>query len=242
MSSAKVKYSLLLPAFNEESSLSLIISKCKEILNHKNDLEIIIIDNGSSDNSRLILERSIRPSNSDRLRFLIKENNEGYGAGLKFGFARTKSPVVIWTHADMQCDLWDVVKVIESYETNSASCLTVVKGRRLDRPLSDTIISQTFSLLNRKINGVILEDINAQPNLIPRELINDLSDLPDDSTFELYILTHALKRGYAIKRIGVHFPERKFGIGSNQGFVRKLNYSLNCFKVILGIRRTSANN
>lgn len=242
MLSAKVKYSLLLPAFNEERTLSFIINKCQELLNYRKDLEIVIIDNGSSDNSRLILERSISPSNSHRLRFLIKKKNEGYGAGLRFGIANTQGPIIIWTHADLQCDLWDVVKVIESYEANSSRRFTAVKGKRLNRPFSDTLISGTFSLINRIVNGAYLKDINAQPNLIPRELINDLLELPNNSTFELFVLTHALKRGYAISRVGVQFPKRNFGVGSNQGFVRKINYSLTCLQVILEIRKTRVNN
>lgn len=236
MSSVEISYSLIIPSFNERDSLPEVIGDCKSISEYRKDLEIIIVDNGSDDGSSDFLAEHLSQSSAARLRFLVKDSNTGYGSGLKFGIKDAKAPVIVWTHADLQSDLWDVIRAIESYEMNLSTDSLIIKGKRLNRPISDTCISKALSLINWAINRVSLSDVNSQPNLIPRKVLDSLPSIPNDSTFELYIFTMALKKQLLIKRIDVRFPRRKFGIGSNQGFRRKISYSIDCLKVALRIR------
>jgi len=242
MSTSEVTYCLIIPAFNECDSLPSITTQCKEIVNYRNDFEIIILDNGSVDNTKQILRTSLSTFENKRIRYIIKETNSGYGSGIKFAIQNSKAPVIIWTHADLQCDLWDVLKVIEAYEANGPSDCLVMKGERLNRPFVDTLFSNLFSMINRFVNEVSLKDINAQPNLIPRDFLKNLDKFPDDSTFELSVLTQALKQQCVMARVAVQFPRRKFGVGANQGLIRKIRYSLKCVRVIFEIRRKYAGN
>lgn len=242
MSTFEVTYCLIIPAFNECDSLPSIITQCKEILNYRTNMEIIILDNGSVDNTKQILRAGLSTFENERIRYIIKEINSGYGAGIKFAIENSNAPVIIWTHADLQCDLWDVLKVIEAFEANGPSNCLVTKGERLNRSFVDRLFSNSFSVLNRFVNKVSLKDINAQPNLIPRDFLKNLDRFPDDSTFELSVLTQALRQKCLIGRVAVQFPRRKFGVGANQGLTRKIRYSLRCVRVIFEIRRKYACN
>jgi hypothetical protein len=92
-------------------------------------------------------------------------------------------------------------------------------------------------ILNKLVNGVTLPDINAQPNMISRELFEKIEKLPDDSTFEMSLLVF-LRKNYKTKIIcfDVEFLDRKFGTGTNEKFLQKLNYSFKTIKSIFGIR------
>jgi hypothetical protein len=104
------------------------------------------------------------------------------------------------------------------------------------------MFSSSLSFTNRIINNVILEDVNSQPNLIHKNLVTNINSLPDDSTFELQLLTRAIHSKYFIHRFDVSFPQRKFGVGFNQGLVRKISFSLQCFVDIIMFRFRRADN
>lgn len=242
MSDVQINYSAIIPAFNEVESLGEVIDRAEEVLKCRYDLEIIIIDNGSTDATKLLLEQRIVDSKSNRLRFFRKEINTGYGAGLKLGFQNAKAPILIWTHSDLQCDLWDIARAIDIYELQPSNSRLIVKGARVERPFLDRMFSSSLSLTNRIINNVILEDVNSQPNLIHKNLVSNLNSLPDNSTFELQLLTRAIHSKYSIHRFDVSFPHRKFGVGFNQGLVRKISFSLQCFVDIIMFRFRRADN
>jgi glycosyltransferase involved in cell wall biosynthesis len=75
MSDVQINYSAIIPAFNEVESLGEVIDRAEEVLKYRYDLEIIIIDNGSTDATKLLLEQRIVDSKSNRLRFFRKEIN-----------------------------------------------------------------------------------------------------------------------------------------------------------------------
>ena len=226
MSTVQVKYSVIIPAYNELESLGELILKCKDILSMRNEVEIILVDNGSTDGSNLYLKKALQKLNIKNFRLVAKELNTGYGAGLKYGFAASQSEFLIWTHADLQCDPLDILRLLDIHHTLPMNNELVIKGDRINRALLDKIFSKSLTFLNRVINRVQLHDVNSQPNLISKKTYFVLEDLPDDSTFELALLTKALKRGCIMYRFPVNFPKRQYGIGSNQGILRKIRFSL----------------
>lgn len=237
MSGLKIKYSLVIPAYNEAGSLNELFERLKKIVVLRRDLEVLLVDNGSDDETKN-LSMALQDVNKEpRLRFIIKKSNTGYGAGLKFGFSNTTAPFLIWTHADMQCDPIDVIRAIEQHEQAGSSTHYIVKGFRSKRSILDQTISFSLSLVNKWVNGIEIDDINAQPNIISREILKKTSRLPDDSTFELYLLTEALRSHCKLIRFPVLFLNRQHGIGFNQGYLRKIAFSLTCVKTILSLRR-----
>jgi glycosyltransferase involved in cell wall biosynthesis len=242
MSAVPTKYCLIIPAFNESSSLSNVFDDCKKLLYERSDLEICIIDNGSTDKTRNILAELIRQNNNARLKMLVKDINTGYGAGIKYGLSHSTAPFLIWTHADLQCDLLDVLKAINFHEKLDSRKNIVVKGMRQNRNLLDNLFSQALSFLNRRLNGTGVLDIYSQPNLVSSKFVSEICELPDDSTFELYVLTQLERLECEIYRFPVLFNERRYGIGYNEGMIRKFRFSLKCIRAIIHLRKINAHN
>ena len=95
-----MKLSIIIPCFNEELSLNKLVNNCLEYIN--NDVEIILVDNGSTDNTFESLLSFSLPFNLIPIRV---EKNIGYGNGILCGLKEAKGEVLSWTHADLQTDV-----------------------------------------------------------------------------------------------------------------------------------------
>ena len=217
MSSAEIRYALIVPAFNESKSITELTRRFKILLENRKDIEIFFVNNGSTDETGQLVNILKSKFKHSRMNFIQKDINTGYGAGIKFAMTVTSAPFIIWTHGDLQCEIIDVEKAIEIHESSGGEIYEIVKGYRVDRPLFDRTISLLLSSINKSLNGVSLPDINSQPNLVSKDAFEDLKGLPDNSTFELYFLTRATQRGYYIRRFPVSFHSRDFGVGFNDG-------------------------
>jgi len=98
--------SVVLPCLNEEETVGLCINKIKEVFaKEKIDGEIIVVDNGSTDNSRQVCE-------SQGVR-VISEPLRGYGAAYLRGFKEAKGKYIVMADSDNTYDFYDIPKFIE---------------------------------------------------------------------------------------------------------------------------------
>ena len=102
-----MKLSIVIPCYNEEKNIPFLLKKFSEIISNE-DLEVILVNNGSTDNSQKVLEELI--PNYSFARTVLVPVNKGYGYGILQGLKETKGTFVGWTHADMQTDLGDIIK------------------------------------------------------------------------------------------------------------------------------------
>ena len=149
------KYSLVIPCFNEEKNLLLLIDRAREVFSDRRNIELILVDNGSSDKSFEIMTQAALIN--EYLVIERVEKNHGYGFGILAGLKKATGDFIGWTHADMQTDLADVLAAIELIESAGVKRL-FSKGRRINRPLADNIFTIGMSifetmLLKKKIMG-----------------------------------------------------------------------------------------
>ena len=104
--------SLVIPCYNEAKSLPSLIEKCQELT--ADDVEIILVDNGSSDNTPEILAPF--EENEAGLRSVHLDVNTGYGSGILGGLKAAKGEIVGWTHADLQTDPADAITAFALYK------------------------------------------------------------------------------------------------------------------------------
>ena len=220
------KASIVIPCFNEELNLPLLIKRCQEIHQENNLLEFIFVNNGSTDNSKKILKKI----SNNYIKVVNLKNNLGYGGGIIQGLKFAKNEIVGWTHADLQTDPNDLNKGIKLFEKNQDK-LIFVKGRRHGRSLSENILTMGMSFFEALLFKKIMIDINAQPTLFSKELLKFINNFPNDFTIDLYVFYIALKNKYIVKRFKVNFLNRKFGVSSwNKGFLSAIKQILSFIK------------
>lgn len=225
------KYSLVIPCFNESSSLPILISEIRSVSNNS-EIEFILVDNGSSDSTPEILD-TISNTNISKLRL---EENRGYGGGIKAGLAIARGEFVGWTHADLQYSLVDSLNFLSCVDAD----IKYIKGRRRGRTLSQNFISANMSLFETLLFRHMLYDINAQPTIFHKNMLLDMAKAPNDFSLDLYSYVIAKKHKFKVARYKVNFRNRSFGkstwnTGLKSIFVmsgRTIKYSLSLRKVI----------
>ena len=113
-----MKYSLVIPCYNEAANLPLLLERCKTLSGHQN-IEIILVDNGSTDSSSKVLSKLL-PS-YPHCKTIRVEKNQGYGFGILAGLKVAQGDILGWTHADMQTDPKDLLQAIQIFEANGKS-------------------------------------------------------------------------------------------------------------------------
>jgi polyisoprenyl-phosphate glycosyltransferase len=206
-----MKLSIILPCYNEEKNIPLILEKFNNCIITE-DIELILVNNGSSDNSENVLKKLL-PKYSFARTVKI-EINEGYGYGVVQGLNSSKGEFVCYTHADMQTDPGDVLKGLEIIKNSSDSENCFIKGDRKGRGFFDQFFTIGMSVFETLYMRTTLWDINAQPNLFHRNFFKSLDNIPKDFSLDLFFLFMAKKKGLNIIRFDVIFPPRIHGVSS----------------------------
>ncbi|MDG0794536.1 glycosyltransferase family 2 protein [Cohnella ginsengisoli] len=170
-----MKLSIVVPCYNEEKNIPLILERFANFIN-RDDIEVILVNNGSVDNSQQVLETLI-PHYSFAHTVRV-EKNQGYGFGILSGLAATRGEFIGWTHADMQTDPADLLKALHIIEASVNPERVYVKGNRKNRPLFDQIFTSGMSLFETIYMGKSLHDINAQPNVFHRTFFESWENPP----------------------------------------------------------------
>ena len=220
-----IDLSIIIPSYNEYDNLKNLIIKIEKVFLSKINIEVILVNNGSTDNTKKFFEKYLEISKFNIV-CLNLEKNEGYGNGILQGINISNGKVIAWTHADMQCDINDVLLGYEKYcQYNNSKVL--IKGKRMGRSFLDYILTFGMSLVCTVIFKTKVSDINAQPKIFSKEKVNLLSNAPKDFSLDLHLLLMAKKNKFIIEEIPVYFKKRLAGISKGGG-----GSLLNKFKLI----------
>jgi glycosyltransferase involved in cell wall biosynthesis len=199
-------FSLVIPCYNESASLPELVLRAR-FTAEAGGGEVVLVDNGSTDRTPEVLSQLLDPTD-DRVRSVRVDPNEGYGWGITSGLAATRAPIVGWTHADLQTDPADVLRALPAFEGGGK---VFVKGRRHGRPLGDRVFTAGMSVFETALLRTRLNDINAQPTLFSRSLLEEWGAPPKDFALDLFAMYSAVQAGYEVHRVPVLFAPRRFG-------------------------------
>jgi len=217
-----VKLSLIIPCYNEAANLPLLLDRCST-LGDDHNIEVILVDNGSTDNSSEVLEKLL-PS-YPHCRTIRVPVNQGYGFGILSGLKAAQGDVLGWTHADMQTDPKDALRSLAFFQLHGNPIY--VKGRRIKRPLADVVFTIGMSVFETCLLGTRLWDINAQPNMFSREFFESWQNPPHDFSLDLYAYFTARNQGLPVYRFPVEFGERAHGVSHwNVNWAAKMKFIL----------------
>jgi glycosyltransferase involved in cell wall biosynthesis len=201
--------SIIIPAYNEVNFIRDVIRRVQETPYEK---EIIIIDDGSVDGTRDILNNLKEPN----ITVVLQEVNQGKGAALRAGFARAKGDIVIIQDADLEYDPRDYPKLLEPILEGKAD---VVYGSRfLGGPhrvlyfwhyvgnMGVTLLSNMFTNLN-------LTDMETGYKVFKREVLKDIRIESNRFGFEPEITSKIAKKRYRVFEIPISYYGRSYEEG-----------------------------
>jgi glycosyltransferase involved in cell wall biosynthesis len=230
--------SVIVPCYNEALNIPFIYQAFLEAIKERKDIEVILVNNGSVDNSKEVLDILLEKDTRGLFKVIEVSLNQGYGHGILSGLKEAKGDVLAWTHADLQTDPSDVMVAYESYLHMNKPTI-FVKGRRTNREFHAWFFSWSMQVLASWILKNSLEEINAQPKVFSRNFYeNYLSEkAPFDFSLDLHACYWAKKTGQIIE-IPVVVRKRKFGEAKGGGSIRtKIKLILRTLRYILKFRR-----
>lgn len=215
-----MKFSLVIPCFNEADNIPLLLERCRYITENGNT-EVILVDNGSTDNTQEVLKLHL--DKYPNCRTILVKNNKGYGNGILAGLASAKGDLLGWTHADMQTDPTDVFDGLALFNLHGDHLFC--KGKRYGRPLGDKFFTFFMSIFETILLKSFLNDINAQPTIFSRDFYDSWQEPPQDFSLDLYAYFMAKKSKLEIYRFPVKFGERAHGVSHwNVDWRSKINF------------------
>ena len=231
MNSEELKLSLIIPCYNESDNLDLLINKISQI--EDNFYEIILVNNGSTDNTDSTAKDLIR--GKPKFRLININKNIGYGHGIMSGVKNSSGDIIAWTHADLQTDPADVVDVFNEYIKYPDYKNSIIKGKRVGRNFFDFFFTFCMGVISSFLLKVNISDVNAQPKMFHKNFLKLLTKYPKDFSLDLFVLYKARVNGYEIYEHPVDFKNRLYGeakgggtiIGKIKLIMRTLSYIIN---------------
>ncbi len=201
--------SIIIPFYNEEENLGILTNQLIESLKKiQIDYEIILVDDGSTDNSKLKVSSLIKTSEDKaKIKTVFHKKKLGKGTALLTGFKESKGEIIVFMDADLQDDPSDLPNFIDKINQG----YDLVNGWRKDRndPLEKKIPSSIFNfLLLRSFLKSKFHDVNCGFKAMRRQVLNQISLYGDNYRF-LPIL--ADRAGFRTTEIVVHHKPRIHG-------------------------------
>lgn len=232
-----MKFSMIIPCYNERENMDNLLHAVIP-LQKKYDLEWILVENGSVDQSRDYFKHV--QGKYPGVRVVYVDVNRGYGYGLQQGIKAAQGEYIGWIHADLQIRPTELIPFFTYILKNAQDTKIFLKGRRTNRSCLDRFFTFGQSVFNTILFRAVLFDVGAIPVLFHRSLLDftDIRKMPDDFSVELYMYLLAYRQHFKILRRKVRLDNRKKGKSSwNHGIRSKLRQSEKIWKDSIQIKK-----
>lgn len=220
--------SIIVPLFNEEESLPHLAEWIDRVMNeHGFDYEVIMVDDGSKDNSWHVIEE-LREKNP-RYKGVKFRRNYGKSAALNVGFGHAMGDVVITMDADLQDSPDEVPELYRMIKEDGYDLVSGWKKKRYDSKLAKNVPSKFFNWTTRKMSGIKLHDFNCGLKAYRHDVVKSIEVYGE---MHRYIPVIAKWAGFT--KIGekvVQHRKREFGV-TKFGLDRFINGYLDLMSIM----------
>lgn len=196
--------SLFFPSYNEAENLPTTVTKARDVLKKLGlDYEILIINDGSKDNTKEVAENLAKTYENVRV---INQSNGGYGMALRSGFSNSKYDTIVYTDADGQFDFSEVNKFIDKLDEAD-----LILGFRIKRndPFFRLLFAKGWAIALFIFFGLSLKDVDCGFKMVKRSLLDKIPPLESTrgGMINAELAIKAKKFGFGISQVGVnHYP------------------------------------
>lgn len=203
------KLSVIVPSFNEAKTIKTIISRLKKLNLKKTKLEIIVVNDASTDNTKKIL-KTIKG-----ITVITHKENKGKGAAIRAGLKHVTGDYTLIQDADLEYDPQDIISLINPVATDKAE---VIYGSRFLGPHKNMLFwhflgNKFLSFVTNILFNTTLSDMEVCYKLIPTKLIKSFNLKSDRFGFEPEITAKILKQGIRIYEVPISYSGREFSEG-----------------------------
>jgi dolichol-phosphate mannosyltransferase len=210
-----MKLSVIIPVYNEEKTVAKIV---KQVLAEKTPKEVIIVDDGSTDQTREIIKKL----KDNRIKKLFHAKNSGKGAAIRTGIKNAIGEILLIQDADLEYDPKYYQELLRPIALGQSK---VVYGTRLKTlpfrlwgqdktpfPLH-YLVNRFLSALTNLLYGSNLTDMETCYKMISKDIYQKLNLISNRFEIEPEITAKILKMGYSILEVPITTKPRSYQEG-----------------------------
>ncbi|HEX6975775.1 MAG TPA: glycosyltransferase family 2 protein [Vicinamibacterales bacterium] len=228
--------SVFFPAYNDSGTIaSLVITALRTARALTPDHEVIVINDGSADNTAEILDELARTY--PEVRVVHHEKNRGYGGALRTGFATATRELIFYTDGDAQYDPAEMVVLWRAFSDE----VDLVNGYKISRsdPLHRIIIGRVYHHTVKILFGLTVRDVDCDFRMMRRSIFDKVRLEKNSGVICLEMMKKITDAKFRIAEVPVHHYHRAYGRSQFFNFRRLGRTAIDVFKLwfALVIRR-----
>lgn len=228
--------SVFFPAYNDSGTIaSLVITALRSARQLTSDFEVIIVDDGSADQTSQIADELARTY--PEVKVVHHQKNRGYGAALRSGFAAATRDLVFYTDGDAQYDPAEMAALWKAFGDD----VDLVNGYKISRsdPLHRIIIGRIYHHTVKLLFGLKVRDVDCDFRLLRRSIFDRVLLQKSSGVICLEMMKKIQDAGFRIAEVPVHHYHRAFGKSQFFNFRRLYKTAVDVFRLwfVLVVRR-----
>lgn len=201
------KLSVIIPVYNEQATVAELIDKVKAVKIKNLKKEIIVVDDGSTDESADLIKKAVKKySNVYAYSLPI---NLGKGAAIRLGLKKVTGDIIIIQDADLELDPQEFHQLLSPILQKKAS---IVYGSRILKqqkiPFRSWLATKITSFLVGILFSQWISDVNTAYKVFLKKVIKNLDLRSVEFEFDAEFTVKVLKKGYKIKEVPVSYHPR----------------------------------
>jgi glycosyltransferase involved in cell wall biosynthesis len=219
--------SIVVPLYNEDESLPELVEWIDRVCTeHNYRYEVIMIDDGSTDNSWAVVQQLSQQYPT--VKGICFQRNYGKSAALNEGFKASSGNVIITMDADLQDSPDEIPELYRMIIVDGFDLVSGWKKVRYDNAVTKNLPSKLYNAVNRKVSGIKLHDMNCGLKSYRNRVIKSI-----EVYGEMHRFIPVLAKAAGFRKIGekvVVHRARKYGV-SKFGWERFVNGFLDLLSI-----------
>jgi glycosyltransferase involved in cell wall biosynthesis len=227
-----MKYSIVLPVYNEESIIPNTIGRIVEVFVQKDlDWEIVTVDDGSSDESYAVL-KEIETEFPQSMKVVHHPYNKGNGAAIKTGIKKATGDYIICMDIDGQHDPEDILKMLPYLD--DYDLIVGARPFKGDGTWYRNLANKFYNWLASSLTDFKIEDLTSGYRIFRADVVKRFYHLfPQRFSYPTTSTLALLKGGYNIKYVPINIRPRQAGASKIRLFRDGFRFTTIIFKIIL---------
>ncbi len=223
-----VGLSVFFPAYNDSGTIaSMVVSALLAARTLTPDHEVIVVNDGSRDGTRQVLDELARLY--PEVRIVHHQVNRGYGGALRSGFTAATKELVFYTDGDAQYDPREMALLWQRMTPD----VDLVNGYKISRsdPLHRIVIGRVYHHTVKALFGLKVRDVDCDFRMMRRSIFEQVELTKNSGVICLELMKKVQDAGFRIAEVPVHHYHRAYGRSQFFNFPRIVRTGVDVLKL-----------